>query len=129
MVGWPQFPDITRINRSVLQMRPKYRNLATSASDRGVFLNQNGIQEAQALIKKIGTPKFINEKEQISKSSVITAERGKGKPRSVHAEDLIIKIRKSRLFNLFENARFDEAEAIDLIQMLSVYDHTPNRVS
>src|SRR3972149_6090882 len=31
MVGWPQLPDITRTNRSVLQMRPKYRNLATSS--------------------------------------------------------------------------------------------------
>jgi hypothetical protein len=26
MVGWSEFPDVNRTNRSVLQMRPKYRN-------------------------------------------------------------------------------------------------------
>ena len=50
MVGWSEFPDITRTNRTVLQMRPKYRNLASSSASQGVFLNQNGIAEAKSLI-------------------------------------------------------------------------------
>lgn len=56
MVGWPQLPDITRTNRSVLQMRPKWRNLATSSAGKGVFLNQRGLKEAEALIARIGPP-------------------------------------------------------------------------
>src|SRR3989304_2532199 len=60
MVGWPQPPDITRTNRSVLQMRPKYRNLATSSVGKGVFLNQRGLEEAEALIARIGPPLIGN---------------------------------------------------------------------
>lgn len=127
MVGWPQFPDINRTNRSVLQMRPKYRNLATSASNRGVFLNQNGIQEATALIEKLGTPILEGETQQPLNLSV-RRERGAGKPSGVHAEDKVEQVRKSYIFDLYLHSRFDEAEAIDLIQLLNVYDHTPSRV-
>ncbi len=128
MVGWPQFPDINRTNRSVLQMRPKYRNWATSASSKGVFLNQNGIQEAKALIEKLGSPVFEGEKEAATNPALIRSERGTGKPRSVHAEDKIDQLRKSYIFDLYLHSRFDEVEAIDLIQLLNVYDHTPSRV-
>ncbi len=127
MVGWPQFPDINRTNRSVLQMRPKYRNLATSASDKGVFLNQNGIQEARALIEKLGPPILEGEPQQPINPSV-RRERGTGKPSGVHAEDKVEQLRKSYIFDLYLHSRFDEAEAIDLIQLLNVYDHTPSRV-
>ncbi len=127
MVGWPQFPDINRTNRSVLQMRPKYRNLATSASSKGVFLNQNGIQEAKALIEKLGPPILEGEAQQPLNPSV-RRERGHGKPSGVHAEDKVQQVRKSYIFDLYLHSRFDEVEAIDLIQMLNVYDHTPSRV-
>jgi hypothetical protein len=113
MVGWPQFPDINRTNRSVLQMRPKYRNWATSASSKGIFLNQNGIQEAKALIEKLGSPVFEGEKEVATNPALIRSERGTGKPRSVHAEDKIDQLRKSYIFDLYLHSRFDEVEAID----------------
>src|SRR5438105_1995381 len=56
MVGWPRFPDVNRTNRSVLQMRPKYRNFATSITNKGIFLNERGVEEAQALAKRLGDP-------------------------------------------------------------------------
>lgn len=127
LVGWPQFPDINRTNRSVLQMRPKYRNLATSASGKGVFLNQNGMQEARSLMEKIGQPTFGGEAPSSVPASILRAERGRSvKPRSVHSEDLIATIHKSQLYDLYTQSRFDEAEAIHLIGLLAVYDHTPS---
>src|ERR1700730_2552561 len=38
LVGFLEFPDVMRTNRTLLQMRPKYRGFATSDPRRGVFL-------------------------------------------------------------------------------------------
>jgi len=127
LVGWPQFPDINRTNRSVLQMRPKYRNLATSVSDKGVFLNENGIREAKTLAEKLGPPILEGESMTRAHESLIKAERGTGKARSVHPEDLVKTVHRSQLFKLYNESRLGEAEAIHLIGLLGVYDHTPSR--
>lgn len=123
MVGWPEFPDIARTNRSVLQMRPKYRNLATSSPTRGVFLNQNGLVEAESLAKQLGPPHVGGN--SIFVPPTIKAERGT-RARSVHPEDLLALVRKSQLFKLYSENRFSAAEAIHLVGLLSVYDHTPS---
>lgn len=125
MVGWPEFPDLNRINRAVLNMRPKYRNLATSASDKGVFLSEAGFREARSLIKKLGLPHIQGKALVLRGAPLVQAERGLGKPRSVHPEDAIEAVRKSELFALHREGKFEESEAIDLIGMLGVYDHTP----
>ncbi len=127
LVGWPQFPDLNRTNRSVLQMRPKHRNLASSATAKGVFLNHNGIQEAKALIDRIGFPVYDGQPVASSVDVSIKVERGTGKARSVHSEDLLKTIHNSQLFNMFLQSRLHEAEAIHLIGLLGVYDHTPSR--
>lgn len=127
LVGWPQFPDANRTNRSILQMRPKYRNLASSASDKGVFLNQKGVEEARDLINRIGQPLFEGETRRPKTVMPIKAERGKGKARSVHPEDLLNRVHKSQLYGLYSESRFEEAQAIHLIGLLGVYDHTPSR--
>ncbi|OGU43028.1 MAG: hypothetical protein A2315_04200 [Ignavibacteria bacterium RIFOXYB2_FULL_35_12] len=127
MVGWPEYPDVNRTNRSVLQMRPKYRNLAYSASDKGVFLNENGLNEAKALVNKFGAPDFLGKKKLNAEYSYEESERGKGRARSVHPEDAIKKIKSSILFNLYRDGMLDTAEAIHLIGMLGVYDHTPSK--
>ena len=128
MVGWPEFPDVNRTNRSVLQMRPKYRNLAYSASDKGVFLNENGLIEANSLIKKFGVPKFSeNNNIKVAHINYEQVERGKRRARSIHPEDAIKKVKSSRLFNLYLDRMLETAEAIHLIGMLGVYDHTPSK--
>jgi hypothetical protein len=123
LVGWPEFPDVNRTNRSVLQMRPKYRNFATSITDKGVFLNERGIAEAQSLVRRLGAPVLMDG----STPSVvpIARARGSGRPTTVHPEDLVAKIRKSRLFQMHSGDSWEEAEPIDLINFLEVYDHTP----
>lgn len=124
MVGWPQFPDVSRTNRSVLQMRPKYRNLATSITEKGIFLNPNGLAEAQSLITRLGTPQFADGSSS-PHPATIQSERGSAKARTMHPEDLVSAVRSSHLFRLFQQDRWSEAEAIDLINFLGVYDHTP----
>jgi len=126
MVGWPQYPDMNRTNRSVLQMRPKYRNFASSASDKGVFLNENGIKEAYALTKKFGGPKINNQETTLPPEFRHTSKDHK-RSRSIHPEDMVERIRNSTLYKLFKENNFLEAEAIHLIGLLGVYDHTPSK--
>ncbi len=126
MVGWPQFPDFNRTNRSVLQMRPKYRNLATSITKKGVFLNENGIREAQALAARIGSP--VSRGASVSGAEVaIPSVRGSHRARTIHPEDQIAKLKSSKLYQLYREGRWIEAEAIDLVNFLEVYDHTPSK--
>jgi hypothetical protein len=42
MAEFPQFPDATRVNRALLQLRPKYRNWATGSVKKGYRLTQEG---------------------------------------------------------------------------------------
>lgn len=125
MVGWPQFPDANRTSRSILQMRPKWRNLATSVTGKGVFLNERGITEAKAILSKLGPPKLAGAS-GVETLPVIKAERGKIQ-RTIHAEDLVKKLKSSRLFRLYTESKWQDAEAIDLLGLLGVYDHTASK--
>lgn len=125
MVGWPVFPDVNRTNRTVLQMRPKYRNFATSITNRGVFLNERGVAEAQSLIEKLGAPR-LEDGSTPPVEALIARVRGSGRPTTVHPEDLVGKIRNSRLFKMRKDVGWFDAEPIDLINFLEVYDHTPS---
>jgi len=126
MVGWPQFPDFNRTNRSVLQMRPKYRNLATSMTKKGVFLNENGMREAEAVTSRLGSPVSQGAR-KVSSQSSIASVRGASRARTIHPEDQISKLKRSKLYQLFQEGRWQEAEAIDLVNFLEVYDHTPSK--
>ena len=44
----------------------------------------------------------------------------------MHPEDLLATVRASQLFQLYGESRFGEAEAIHLVGLLGVYDHTPS---
>jgi hypothetical protein len=124
MTGWVRFPDVNRTNRSVLQMRPKYRNFATSIPNKGIFLNERGIEEAQALMNRLGNPAFGDGTSPDLEMSIARV-RGSGRPTTVHPEDLVAQVRKSRLFQSYREGYWNEVEAIDLINFLEVYDHTP----
>src|SRR6266545_7704558 len=58
LVGFPEFPDAMRTNRTLLQMRPKYRGFATSDPRRGVFLTQKGREAAAKIMEAVGAPTF-----------------------------------------------------------------------
>ncbi len=125
MVGWPEFPDVNRTNRSVLQMRPKYRNFATSITNKGIFLNDRGIAEAQSLASRLGNPR-LHDGSVPEVEAPIARVRGSGRPTTVHAEDLVAQVKKSRLFQTYKAGQWADAEPIDLINFLEVYDHTPS---
>jgi hypothetical protein len=106
-------------------MRPKYRNFATSITNKGIFLNERGTAEALALVDRLGRPVF-SDGSSPQVEVPITRVRGTGRPTTVHAEDLVAEVRQSRLFQTYKSGHWVEAEPIDLINFLGVYDHTPS---
>src|SRR6266567_8909650 len=56
MVGWPEYPDAFRTNRSLLQGQPKYRNWLTGSASTGFSLNERGLDVARELLSKLGPP-------------------------------------------------------------------------
>src|SRR5262249_4215492 len=56
MVGYPEYPDAFRTNRSLLQMQPKYRNLLTGAATKGFSLNAKGMEIGEELTALLGPP-------------------------------------------------------------------------
>lgn len=63
MVGWPEYPDAFRTNRSLLQGQPKYRNWLTGAASTGFSLNDRGLQRAHDLIATLGPPNTTSGKQ------------------------------------------------------------------
>jgi hypothetical protein len=56
LAGFPDLPDAMRTNRTLLQMRPKYRGLATSDPRKGVFLTDKGRLVAAKVLEAVGPP-------------------------------------------------------------------------
>jgi len=84
MVGWPEYPDAFRTNRSLLQGQPKYRNWLTGSASKGFSLNERGLEVAQELVAVLGPPSTTSGK-QASLPSRVPGNKPT-RPRSVEPE-------------------------------------------
>jgi len=124
MVGFINYPDALRTNRSLLQLGKKYRNLITGSNKRGFYLNKRGREEAEFLIKKLGVPKISGKKQKILKiDEKKQVDRGSKQARTVHPEDTIKELRNSTLFRLFKEGDFNKPPLIHLLGLLNLYEN------
>lgn len=123
MVGFPEYPDVLRVNRALLQLRPKYRNWATGNTKLGWALTTAGIAEAKALSARLGdaVPEYSASEEDLE------AEPAGVSKRTIHDEDVIKRIRAT---SLFEKAQTDwqDVGALEVFDVLEAYTHTPAEV-
>lgn len=126
MVGFPEFPDALRANRSLLQLGPKYRNLLTGAAKKGYFLNSRGRAEAEGLIKLLGIPKLADKEIDVPllKEKSVPKE-GIDQPRTIHPENVVKEVRKSTLFKRFKENDFETPPLIHLLGLLKLYENAP----
>jgi len=128
MVGFPQYPDALRTNRSLLQLGRKYRNMVTGSNKKGFFLNQKGRDEAEGLVKRIGMPseagKAIISKDAESKN---VSARGDKQARTKHPEDVMAEVKNSTLFRLYSENNFTKPPLIHLLGLLKLYENAPKR--
>src|SRR5438477_4784411 len=102
MVGWSEYPDAFRTNRSLLQGQPKYRNWLTGAASKGFSLNERGLEVARGLLVKLGPPTTTTG-EQATVASVRTIPTQSVRPRSLEPQREVERVRKSRLFDKWKS--------------------------
>jgi hypothetical protein len=121
LVGFPDYPDVTRVNRALLQLRPKYRNWAMGNAKLGWHLTVAGEEEAKALLRKLGD----NRSAGLDHSSGDTEAEPSGKnKRTVHAEDTTGRIRASPLFAKYREG-WKDVDPLEVYDVLEAYTHTP----
>jgi hypothetical protein len=125
MTGFPELPDALRTNRSLLQMRPKYRGFATSDPRNGVHLTEKGAAEVARLIKSIGQPSFEGKLLNFDSSGIDPRRPSKERARTFTPAQLIEDKRSRLLFQRYQDGNLEDAEVVHLLGFLSLYDHTP----
>ena len=127
MVGWPQYPDSTRITRALLQCQPKYRNWLTGSATKGFSLNERGMQVARDLVEKLGAPQtHEGEVFRVAPNNNSTAR--KSRARSIEPERELKEARKSRLFEKWKDDVMSERDLIHVHALLDIFEHTESKL-
>ena len=121
MVGFPDYPDVTRVNRALLQLRPKYRNWAMGNAKLGWQLTVAGEEEAKALLRKLGDNGVAGV--GASAGDVEAEPSGRSK-RTVHAEETTDRVRASPLFAKYREG-WKDVDPLEVYDVLEAYTHTP----
>jgi hypothetical protein len=125
MAGFPDLPDALRTNRSLLQMRPKYRGLATSDPRRGVYLTEKGRSEVARVMATIGEPTFNGKPVPITVAGIDPRRPNRDKERSFNPAQVIEDRRTRLLYRWYREQRLGETDVVHLLGLLGLYDHTP----
>jgi len=129
MVGWHEYPDAFRTNRSLLQGQPKYRNWLTGAASTGFSLNDRGLEIARDLIATLGPPSTTTGKQASFQAvDVMPKQSSAARPRSVEPERELQRARKSRLFEKWKSEVLSERDLIHVHSLLGIFDHTLAKV-
>jgi len=124
LTGFPESPDAMRTNRTLLQMRPKYRGLATSDPRRGVFLTEKGREAAAKVMEAVGAPTF--EGKEVEQTSVAEARpAARGRERTRNPAQIISDCKGKLLYRRYLEGRFEETDIVHFLGLVSLYDHTP----
>jgi hypothetical protein len=128
MVGFNEYPDAFRTNRSLLQMQPKYRNLLTGAAVKGFSLNERGMEKARALIKVFGAPTTESGAVLGDVKRIEVSARKPQQARSIEPEREVARVKSSRLFQKWRHGEMTDRDLIHLHALLAIFDHTPTAV-
>lgn len=121
MVGYPNYPDVTRVNRALLQLRPKYRNWATGKTRLGWQLTGAGEEEARVLRTRLGDANSVS---AMLQPEDLEAEPAAKTKRTVHPEETTTRIRASSLFLKYRD-NWSGVEPLEVFDVLEAYTHTP----
>ncbi len=117
--GYPQYPDAARVNRALLQLRPKYRNWAVGSVQKGFTLNQTGLNQAaivEEAIRRSGPP-----------ASPGAHPRPGARPRTQDTMPELHHLLGSSLFRKWSEGSLGAATEIEFIDLLGAYSYTPPR--
>lgn len=115
LFGFQEYPDAARINRALLQLRPKYRNWAVGDVTRGFILTEIGkgvVKQTEELLK--------NPQKQRTK---IKIPKG-GKERTKQEKD-IKEIETSDIYKKYTSNDLESITNYDFWNLLHAMSYTP----
>lgn len=124
LAGFPDMPDAMATNRAILQMRPKYRGFATSDPRKGVYLTEKGYQEAARVREALGPPTLDGTAVEGTTDELQLSRKAKDR-RTRNPERTITECKDKLLYRRYKEGRFDDAEIVHLLGLVSLHDHTP----
>jgi hypothetical protein len=128
MVGFQEYPDAFRTNRSLLQGQPKYRNLLTGAASKGFSLNERGLAVARDLTKQLGVPTTAEGTELGVEPAAEAPNKVSNRARSLEPERAMQNVRGSKLYEKWKSGVMGERDLIHVHALLGIFDHTPSKI-
>jgi hypothetical protein len=115
LVNFEEYPDATRVNRALLQLRPKYRNWATGDVKLGYSLTKAGRTEAERIAILLEKPHLQRrlKKAEPQRTLLIDAEMN--------------RIEESKLYRFYKDGKHDESCERDVWNLLGAFPYTPRK--
>lgn len=123
LVGFPEHPDGMRVNRTLLQMQPKYRNYATGSPKRGYSLTNAGRAAAVSIEKYLASRSSSTSHVRLYKRTRHQDEAG----RTSSDAEMIRQVRESELFRLYASEKMKDARGLEFFALLDAFAHTPKK--
>ncbi len=123
LVGFPEFPDAMRTNRTLLPMRPKYRGLATSIPRRGVYLTEKGRDAAARISEVLGPPTL--EGKPVDEADMVEIRSAKDQERTRSPAKIISDCKSRLLYRRYREGKFEETDVVHFLGLIGLYDHSP----
>jgi hypothetical protein len=111
LVGFEQYPDATRVNRALLQLRPKYRNWATGDVQHGFVLTESGKKILEETKQRLLNPRQSTSRTKASRTRDLNRD--------------IEDIQSSAAFTKFQAGNSSEISRLDVWGFLKASPYTP----
>jgi hypothetical protein len=113
--GYSEYPDAARINRALLQLRPKYRNWARGSVQKGFVLTESGLAEVNRVTELLSS----------GKPPGVVEKRMRLRPRTMDLSRDLGPIVDSSLFAKWKDKRLSDGTVLELLDMLQAFAYTP----
>ncbi len=115
--GFPEYPDAARVNRALLQLRPKYRNWAVKSSEEGYVLTDLGLRVAEQTGDLLNSPVRAR---SMRRSPPLP-------PRTLY-EGIARNIRRSSAFRKFMSGKQNKVTRPEIFELLRAVPYTPAKI-
>ncbi len=117
LIGFPQYPDAARVNRTFLHCKPKYQNLVIGSAKNGYTLTSKGLYIAKQVAEKLRT----HSNERVEKDEA-------KQTRTFTGAKIIPKIEQSNLYQSWSEQNLDKIGPYDLWSFLEAVPYTDKDV-
>lgn len=113
LIGFKEFPDAERVNRTLLQLGPKYRNWAIGNKHIGYSLNETGrlvLSQTEKMLESSASPRI----------KILTPKQRTRDP------DIEIKeIEGTSLYKVYKSGEKDTTNEFAIWELLQAFPYTP----